>query len=131
MASDRMQKANLASATPHRHGRVRKESLTVDGVTVTRVTFDPGARWTEDVAPAAGTGSCRAPHVALVLAGTLHVQMDDGSAEDFGPNDVMLLPSGHDAWTVGDAPCVFIEFSQGYERYQIAGAAGGTTARFG
>jgi hypothetical protein len=35
--------------------------------------------------------------------------MDDGSMEDFGRNDVMLLPSGHDAWTVGEEPCVFIE----------------------
>jgi hypothetical protein len=24
-----------------------------------------------------------------------------------------MLPPGHDAWTVGDGPCAFIEFSQG------------------
>jgi hypothetical protein len=38
---------------------------------------------------------------AIVLAGTLQVVMDDGSAEDFGKDNVMLLPPGHDAWTVG------------------------------
>jgi hypothetical protein len=43
--------------------------------------------------------------------------MDDGAEEDFGPNDVMLLPPGHDAWTLGDEPCVFVEFSRGYEDY--------------
>jgi len=44
--------------------------------------------------------------------------MDDGSEEVFGPNDVMMLPPGHDAWTVGDVPCVFVEFSEGNDYYE-------------
>ncbi len=44
--------------------------------------------------------------------------MDDGSEEEFGPNDVMMLPPGHDAWTVGDVPCVFVEFSEGNDYYE-------------
>ena len=66
----------------------------------------------------ARTESCLLPHVALVLSGVLRVQMDDGSVEDFGKNDVMLLPPGHDAWTVGDEPAVFVEFSSGYDIYK-------------
>jgi hypothetical protein len=31
----------------------------------------------------------------------------------FATGDVMMLPPGHDAWCVGDEPCVFIEFSAG------------------
>jgi hypothetical protein len=57
------------------------------------------------------------PHVAVVLSGTLHVVMDDGSAEEFSTGDVMLLPPGHDAWTVGHEPCVFVEFSRGNDYY--------------
>jgi hypothetical protein len=131
MTSGKMQKANLDVAKPHVYARVRKDSLTVDGVTVTRVPFGVGARWSEDVAPVAGTRTCRAPHVALVLSGVLRVRMDDGSMEDFGRNDVMLLPSGHDAWTVGEEPCVFIEFSQGYDRYEVTASAPGARPRFG
>jgi len=44
--------------------------------------------------------------------------MDDGSEEVFGPQDVMMLPPGHDAWTVGDEPCVFVEFSRGNDYYE-------------
>jgi hypothetical protein len=44
--------------------------------------------------------------------------MDDGSVEDFAKNDIMMLPPSHDAWTVGDEPCVFVEFSQGYNYYK-------------
>jgi hypothetical protein len=43
--------------------------------------------------------------------------MDNESAEDFSKNDVTLLPPGHDAWTVGDEPCVFVEFSRGNDLY--------------
>jgi hypothetical protein len=43
--------------------------------------------------------------------------MDDGSEEEFGPGDIMMLPPGHDAWTVSDEPCVFVEFSQGNDYY--------------
>jgi hypothetical protein len=35
----------------------------------------------------------------------------------FGPGDVMLLPPGHDAWTVGTEPCTFVEFSRGNDYY--------------
>lgn len=116
-AAPRMQKASLRAAAVQAHGRVRKRSVTVDGVTVTEVTFAPGARWTVDVAPEAKTASCAAPHVALVLAGALGVRMDDGSEEEFREGDVMLLPGGHDAWTAGEVPCVFVDFSEGYARY--------------
>lgn len=116
-ASGLMQKASLRDAAPQAHGRVQKRSVTLDGVTVTEVTFAPGARWTKDVAPAAKTATCAAPHVALVLAGALRVRMDDGSEEEFREGDVMLLPGGHDAWAVGEVPCVFVDFSEGYARY--------------
>jgi len=43
--------------------------------------------------------------------------MDDGSQQDFSKNDVMLLPPGHDAWSVGNEPCVFVEFSRGNDYY--------------
>lgn len=116
-ASPLMQKASLRGAGVQAHGRVQKRSVTLDGVTVTEVTFPPGARWTVDVAPKAGTASCVAPHVALMLAGALRVRMDDGTEEEFHEGDLMLLPPGHDAWTVGEVPCVFVDFSEGYARY--------------
>ena len=41
--------------------------------------------------------------------------MDDGSEDEFGANDIMMLPPGHDAWSVGEEACVFIGFSAGGE----------------
>jgi hypothetical protein len=93
--------------------------VALDGVSVTHVTFDVGAKWSNDLKDYAGADSCRLPHVALVLSGTLRVVMDDGSQQDFSTNDVMLLPPGHDAWSVGNAPCVFVESSRGNDYYTV------------
>ena len=113
----KMQKANLDAASPEQHGLIQKETVELKGVAVTRVTFGVGAKWSRDLKDYAGTSSCQLPHVALVIQGTLRVVMDDGEVEDFSKNDVMLLPPGHDAWAVGDQPCVFVEFSRGNDYY--------------
>jgi hypothetical protein len=117
MASPAMQKANLDAVTPDVHGLISKQTAHLDGLDVTRVRFDTGARWSNDLKSYADTESCELPHVGLVLSGRLHVVMDDGREEEFGPNEVMMLPPGHDAWSVGDEACVFVEFSRGNDYY--------------
>src|SRR5207245_712483 len=77
-----MQKGNLDSVKADEHGKIKKETVALKGVSVTRVTFDVGAKWSTDLKDYAGTNSCELPHVALVLFGTLRVVMDDGSQQD-------------------------------------------------
>src|SRR5215469_1421599 len=73
-----MQKGNLDSVRADVHGKIKKETVALQGVSVTRVTFDVSAKWSNDLKNYAGTDSCELPHVALVLSGTLRVVMDDG-----------------------------------------------------
>jgi hypothetical protein len=112
-----MQKARLADVPQDVHGLISKRTAELDGVSVTAVTFGVGARWSNDLKDYAGTALCQLPHVALVTAGTLAVEMADGAKDEFSAGDVMLLPPGHDAWTVGDQACTFIEFSRGGDYY--------------
>jgi hypothetical protein len=112
-----MQKARLADVPLDVHGLIAKRTATLDGVSVTEVTFGVGARWSNDLKDYAGTELCQLPHVALVTSGTLAVVMADGTAEEFSAGDVMLLPPGHDAWSVGDQACTFVEFSRGGDYY--------------
>ena len=88
----------------------RLELITVGGATVGRGIFEPGWRWLTSVQPFVKTHSCEAPHFQYHVSGTLHVVMDDGSEFDCKPGDVSLLPSGHDAWTVGNEPAVVVDF---------------------
>jgi hypothetical protein len=113
-----MQKKSLGAPDEvHHYGRITKENFNLEGIEVHRVTFNVGARWSADLKPHVGTESCQLPHVAFVRSGRLHVVMTDGSEDEFGPDDIMMLPPGHDAWAVGNEPCVFIEFSRGFDYY--------------
>jgi uncharacterized cupin superfamily protein len=60
--------------------------------------------------PLMKTKSCEAPHFQYHLSGVLAVKMDDGTLLECRPGDVSNLPSGHDAWTVGNEPAVVIDF---------------------
>jgi uncharacterized protein (TIGR02246 family) len=40
----------------------------------------------------------------------LHVAMSDGRELELGPGDAHLVGPGHDAWVIGDEPCVTIDF---------------------
>ncbi|MGC0366998.1 ethanolamine utilization protein EutQ (cupin superfamily) [Rhodococcus sp. 27YEA15] len=115
--STKMQKATLETLESDVHGLISKKTAELDGVSVTQVTFGVGARWSNDLKDYAGTDLCELPHVALVIAGTLGVEMTDGETAEFSAGDVMLLPPGHDAWSVGEEACTFVEFSRGNDYY--------------
>ncbi len=112
-----MQRVRLAEVVSDAHGLISKRTAELDGVSVTEVTFAHGARWSQDLKEYAGTDLCELPHVALVMTGSLAVRMADGAEEIFSAGDVMLLPPGHDAWTVGETDCTFVEFSRGNDYY--------------
>jgi hypothetical protein len=88
----------------------RAEILKVGDAEIGRLVFDPGWRWSNDVKPVAGTDSCNAPHFQYHVAGRLAIRMDDGTEFVAQAGDVTSLPSGHDAWVVGDEPVVVVDW---------------------
>jgi len=63
------------------------------------------ARWAETL---------KRPKRALIV--DVPIEMDDGTEGEVKPGDVYRVAPGHDAWTVGDKPAVFVEF-QGAANY--------------
>jgi hypothetical protein len=94
----------------------RLELVTIGGATIGRGIFEPGWRWSTSVKPIAKTNSCEAPHLQYHVSGTLRIRMDDGTEFDCRPGDVSSLPSGHDAWVVGNEPVIVVDF-QGMTDY--------------
>jgi hypothetical protein len=88
----------------------RLDLLRIGGVDIGRLTLAPGWRWSVDVKPAAGTELCEAPHFQYHVSGTLRVRTADGEEFDATPGQVTALPSGHDAWVVGDDPVVVVDW---------------------
>ena len=110
---DRHETEHLSFSTPTEvrefpHGRA--EILEIGGAQIGRLTFQPGWRWSHDVKPVAGTDSCEAPHFQYHLSGTLAIVMDDGTEITATAGDITSLPSGHDAWVVGDEPVVVVDW---------------------
>jgi hypothetical protein len=90
------------------HGKV--ELLNIGNGVVGKLTLEPGWKWSNDVKPIANTEWCEAPHFQYQVSGTMHVKMSDGTEFDSKAGDVVALPSGHDAWVVGDEPVVVVDF---------------------
>jgi hypothetical protein len=109
-----MNKAELKSFGEPDEVRVfpkgRLELIKIGGTMVGRAIFEPGWRWANSVQPLTKTKSCEAPHFQYHISGVLMIRMDDGTELECRPGDVSLLPSGHDAWVVGDQPVVVVDF---------------------
>jgi quercetin dioxygenase-like cupin family protein len=101
---------------PFEGGTGRLELVNVEAGAVGRATFLPGWRWSEHVKPIAGTASCQAAHLGYFVSGRMVVVMDDGERMEYGPGDFAMMAPGHDAWIVGDEPCVVVDW-QGFADY--------------
>jgi len=97
-----------------------------NGLVIGRGVFEPGWRWSVDLKPFVGTPSCQVHHLQLVLSGRLGLQMDGGEAFEVGPNQVVDLPPGHDAWVVGDEPLVLVDMSGNSADFGLATSAART-----
>ena len=101
---------------PFKDGKGHLDVVETDTGAVGRAVFEPGWKWSQHVKPIAGTDSCQAAHLGYIISGSMRIVMDDGTADDFGPGDLMIVPPGHDAWTTSDEACVAVDW-QGVADY--------------
>jgi hypothetical protein len=90
--------------------KTRLEVVDLGGAKAARMTAQPGWKWSECIKPVVGGDSCQNRHVGAVLAGSLHVEHNDGTALDVGPGDAYVIEPGHDAWVTGSEPFMALEF---------------------
>ena len=101
-------------ATPdevRRFSNGRVEIVRLDETAIGRFVYEPGFRWSKDVAPVAGTASCQHRHVGYAMGGHLQVLMDDGTMLELHAGEAFEIPPGHDAWVVGDEAWDSVEFT--------------------
>jgi quercetin dioxygenase-like cupin family protein len=91
-------------------GKGQAAVVNIAGQPVMYVTYEPGWRWSEHLKPILGTESCEATHLLYCLSGRLRVETNRGEQGEIGPGDVAAIEPGHDAWTVGEEPCVAVDF---------------------
>jgi quercetin dioxygenase-like cupin family protein len=114
-----MTRKNLATpeeTRPFADGRGHLDLVTIADAAIGRAVFAPGWQWSKHVKPIAQTDSCQAPHFGYVVSGRMTIQMNDGEEMSVEPGDVLSIPPGHDAWVIGDEPCVMLDWA-GYANY--------------
>lgn len=94
----------------------RFELIKIGGMTIGRATYEPGWKWSQHIAPVAGTSFCEVEHVGMVIAGKAACAMTDGRTYVMQPGDLFYIGPGHDSWVVGDQPYVSLHFL-GAEKY--------------
>jgi len=90
---------------------IKARVVELGDLTVAELVSQPGWRWSVDMKPTVGGEWCQARHVGIIVSGRLGVVLSDGTTAEFGPGDVFDIPPGHDGYTVGDEPCVQIEWA--------------------
>lgn len=94
----------------HHFEKLVQNVVEVGDLTVGHIVTEPGWRWSTHVRPRVGGEWCQARHVGVILSGRLGLSFPDGSTVEIGPNEVFEIPPGHDGYTIGDEPCVQIEW---------------------
>ena len=87
------------------------EIVNIGGLTIGRATYEPGWKWSEHVAPTAGSELCEVEHVGLVVSGHAIAAMSEDRIIDLTPGTLFYIPpTPHDSWVVGDEPYVSLHF---------------------
>jgi len=90
--------------------KTKIEIVRMGGTSASRMSLEPGWRWSECIKPIVGGEHCQVHHVGLLQSGTMHVIHDDGTEQEIGPAQAYVMEPGQDAWVVGDEPGVGFEF---------------------
>jgi len=100
-AATKIQKKSMKSPDETRFFEKGKVEIAKVGETsIGRAYFEPGWSWEKCVKPIA---KGQAPHTQYIISGRMRVKMDDG--------DVGYVAPGHNAWIIGNEPCVAIDFT--------------------
>jgi len=94
------------------------ELIKIGGMTIGRATYEPGWKWSQHVAPVAGTALCQVEHIGMVISGQAACAMADGRSYVMKPGDIFYIGPGHDSWVVGDEPYVSLHFLGGRRNMQ-------------
>jgi class 3 adenylate cyclase len=95
---------------PHGSAQV----VEIGETTIGLARWEPGWRWSTDLAPLVGTSSCQVHHLGYAISGRMRVDMDDGQTIEIPPGSAYEIPAGHDASVVGDEAWVTLEWTSAH-----------------
>lgn len=86
----------------------QRSVIVFKSIKIGRGTYQPGWQWSKHAGPQ--TGKASQYHLGLIESGNMMIRTKDGAERELGPGDLFELEPGHDAWVVGEVPCVALDF---------------------
>jgi len=71
-------------------------------------TYKPGWRWSLHAGPQLGKASEN--HIGYLISGRMMVEDPSGNTAEIAPGIAFEIAPGSDAWVIGDAPCIALDF---------------------
>lgn len=91
--------------------RGRFEIIRVGKLTVGRVTYQPGWKWSLHAGPSVGANRCALAHIGFVVSGAATAAFDDGRVIELCEGTWFSIPAvPHDSWVIGDRPYTALHF---------------------
>jgi len=72
-------------------------------------TYLPGWKWS--LHAGTQTGKSSENHVGYIISGNMIIQDSNGFEQKIGPGDAFEVTPGHDAWVIGNIPCIALDFT--------------------
>ena len=72
-------------------------------------TYLPGWRWS--LHAGVQNESPSENHVGYVISGYMTIRDSHGNEQKIGPGEAFEAGPGHDAWVVGNVPCIALDFA--------------------
>lgn len=98
---------NVAEARTFLDGS-KRAVVVLESVAIARGEYRPGWRWSEHAGSQTGKNS--EAHIGYVLSGRMIVKGAGGEEVMVVPGDAFEAQPEHDAWVVGDEPCIALDF---------------------
>jgi quercetin dioxygenase-like cupin family protein len=86
----------------------RRWVVSLPSLIVGKGSYEPGWRWSVHAGPQRGEPSAK--HIGYVESGSLVVRTSAGQEQLVSAGEAFEVGPGHDAWVVGDQPCVALDF---------------------
>ncbi len=85
-----------------------RSSVLLSSCSIGLGTYKPGWKWSEHAG--VQTGKPSENHIGYVISGSIVIKDSSGNEIEVGPGEAFEVGPGHDAWVVGDKPCVALDF---------------------
>jgi quercetin dioxygenase-like cupin family protein len=77
-------------------------------IVIGKGTYKPGWRWSVHVRGESDRKSER--HIGYILEGQMVIKSVSGEEIVVGPGEAFEITPNHDAWVIGEVPCVALDF---------------------